>query len=242
MSYVARWFPPPVSASRPVPATIPQSPAVSGVTLFREDDVDEAGLDELLRRARARDPEALTRLVEFYSARVFGLLYRLTGTRDAAEDLLQETVLRVARAIGQYEQVGKFEACGCFASPPTWPVTGPGRRGSTASRRRAATGTLTTPAATQRAPPAGADGRSRSADAAPAGGARRRVAADVPAIGAPQSSGARRPGATPLSWRATQGFSPFFSPFSAFSAFSGFSPDLVSASAFFSLAASTFRP
>ena len=72
--------------------------------------MDEAGLDELLRRARARDPEALTRLVEFYSARVFGLLYRLTRTRDAAEDLLQETFLRVVRALGQYEHVGKFEA------------------------------------------------------------------------------------------------------------------------------------
>lgn len=72
--------------------------------------MDEAELDELLRRARARDPEALTRLVEFYGARVFGLLYRLTGTRDAAEDLMQETFLRVVRALGQYEHVGRFEA------------------------------------------------------------------------------------------------------------------------------------
>jgi RNA polymerase sigma-70 factor (ECF subfamily) len=71
--------------------------------------VDSLGLDELLRRARRREPEALCKLVETYNARVFGLLYRLTGSRDAAEDLLQETFLRVVRVIGQYEHVGKFE-------------------------------------------------------------------------------------------------------------------------------------
>jgi RNA polymerase sigma-70 factor, ECF subfamily len=71
--------------------------------------VDQA-FDELLRRARRRDPEALARVVEVYSPRVFGLLYRLTGSRDAAEELLQETFLRVVRVIGDYEHSGRFEA------------------------------------------------------------------------------------------------------------------------------------
>jgi RNA polymerase sigma-70 factor (ECF subfamily) len=71
--------------------------------------VDQAGLDELLRRARRREPDALRELVAAYSPRVFGLLYRLTGSRDAAEDLFQETFLRVVRSIDQYEHVGKFE-------------------------------------------------------------------------------------------------------------------------------------
>ena len=75
----------------------------------RENDVERAGLDDLLRRARRRDPEALTRLVELYSPRVFGLLYRLTGDRHAAEDLVQETFLRVVRTIERYRHVGKFE-------------------------------------------------------------------------------------------------------------------------------------
>lgn len=72
--------------------------------------MDAAALDELLRRARRRDPEALSRLVEVYSPRVFGLLYRLLGDRDTAEDLMQETFLRVVRVIGDYEHVGKFES------------------------------------------------------------------------------------------------------------------------------------
>jgi RNA polymerase sigma-70 factor (ECF subfamily) len=72
--------------------------------------VEPAGLDRLLRRARRRDPQALHQLVDMYSARVFGLLYRLTGSRDLAEDLLQETFLRVVRMIPEYRHGGKFEA------------------------------------------------------------------------------------------------------------------------------------
>jgi len=72
--------------------------------------VDRAGLDEVYRRARRRDPDALNTLVETYGSRVFGLLYRLTGSRETAEDLLQETFLRVVRKIGDYEHRGRFEA------------------------------------------------------------------------------------------------------------------------------------
>jgi len=72
--------------------------------------VEPAGLDRLLGRARKHDPEALNELVRLYSARVFGLLYRLTGSRETAEDLLQETFLRVVRTIAEYEHGGKFEA------------------------------------------------------------------------------------------------------------------------------------
>jgi RNA polymerase sigma-70 factor (ECF subfamily) len=72
--------------------------------------VEPAGLDRLLRRARKRDPEALHELVDTYSGRLFGLLYRLTGQRETAEDLLQETFLRVVRTIPEYEHGGRFEA------------------------------------------------------------------------------------------------------------------------------------
>jgi RNA polymerase sigma-70 factor (ECF subfamily) len=71
--------------------------------------VTKSGLDEILRRAARREPEALGQLVDMYSTRVFGLLYRLTGSRAAAEDLLQDTFLRVVRMIDRYQHVGKFE-------------------------------------------------------------------------------------------------------------------------------------
>lgn len=72
--------------------------------------MDPAGLDRLLRRACQHDPDALHKLVDTYSARVFGLLYRLTGSHETAEDLLQETFLRVVRKIGEYRHGGRFEA------------------------------------------------------------------------------------------------------------------------------------
>jgi RNA polymerase sigma-70 factor (ECF subfamily) len=72
--------------------------------------VDRAGLDEVFRRARRHDPQALNAVVEAYAPRIFGLLYQLTGSRDTAEDLLQETFLRMVRKIGDYEHRGKFEA------------------------------------------------------------------------------------------------------------------------------------
>lgn len=72
--------------------------------------MDEAALEQVLRRAARREPAALSALVEAYSPRLFGLLYRLTGSREAAEDLLQETFLRVVRCIHAYEHDGRFEA------------------------------------------------------------------------------------------------------------------------------------
>ncbi|MBN2447830.1 MAG: sigma-70 family RNA polymerase sigma factor [Phycisphaerae bacterium] len=72
--------------------------------------MEQASLESILRRARRREPEALNALVDAYSPRVFGLLFRLTGDRETAEDLLQETFLRLVRAFDDYEHEGRFEA------------------------------------------------------------------------------------------------------------------------------------
>jgi RNA polymerase sigma-70 factor (ECF subfamily) len=72
--------------------------------------VDSHRLDQLLPAAQRLEPAALTELVEGYQGRVYGLLYRLTRSREAAEDLTQETFLRVVRTIGGYQHDGRFEA------------------------------------------------------------------------------------------------------------------------------------
>jgi RNA polymerase sigma-70 factor (ECF subfamily) len=53
----------------------------------------------LVARARARDPEALGVLFDLHIDRLYGLAYRLTGARVVAEDLVQDTFLRVHRGI-----------------------------------------------------------------------------------------------------------------------------------------------
>jgi RNA polymerase sigma-70 factor (ECF subfamily) len=71
-------------------------------------DADE--LADLIRRAQAREPAAFDALVDRYSSRLYGYLYRLVGSRDDAEDLLQELFVRVVKMIGRYEHDGRFDA------------------------------------------------------------------------------------------------------------------------------------
>lgn len=67
-------------------------------------------MEDILWRAQRLDADALETIISRFSSRVYGLLYRLTGSRDDADELLQETFLRVVRTIGQYEHGGRFEA------------------------------------------------------------------------------------------------------------------------------------
>lgn len=58
---------------------------------------------EQLERVRTRDPEALGALFDAYIGRIFGLAFRMTGDRAAAEDVTQETFLKVHRAAHQLD-------------------------------------------------------------------------------------------------------------------------------------------
>jgi RNA polymerase sigma-70 factor, ECF subfamily len=69
-----------------------------------------AGFERLLRRACRLEADALEELIALYSPRVYGLLMRMTGSREEAEDLLQETFLRVVRMISEYQHDGRFDA------------------------------------------------------------------------------------------------------------------------------------
>jgi RNA polymerase sigma-70 factor (ECF subfamily) len=57
----------------------------------------------LLLRVRDRDPEALAALYARFAKPLFRFLAAMTGRREAAEDALQETFLRVWRAGPGYE-------------------------------------------------------------------------------------------------------------------------------------------
>lgn len=67
-------------------------------------------LDDAVARARLLDPAAFDWLVDQYSARLFGLMRRLTGRAADAEDLVQEVFLRLVRVLPAYRHEGRFEA------------------------------------------------------------------------------------------------------------------------------------
>lgn len=56
------------------------------------------------------EPENLQDLLVAYAPRVYGLLLRIVGRRDVAEDLMQETLLRAFRGLESYQPEGKFRA------------------------------------------------------------------------------------------------------------------------------------
>lgn len=66
--------------------------------------------DELMGRLAAGDARAFDTLYERHRAPVFTFLVRLTRDRPLAEDLLQETFIRVYRSRHAYRASGRFRA------------------------------------------------------------------------------------------------------------------------------------
>ena len=56
------------------------------------------------------DSSDIETLLVTFAPRVYGLLFRLVGRPDVAEDLMQETMLRAFRSLGTYRPEGKFRA------------------------------------------------------------------------------------------------------------------------------------
>src|SRR5437667_10015109 len=67
----------------------------------------ESEASAFARGLRRRDPDLLDRLIEQYQHRLLRYLVYLSGNRELAEDLFQETWIRVLERGGQYD--GKHE-------------------------------------------------------------------------------------------------------------------------------------
>jgi RNA polymerase sigma-70 factor (ECF subfamily) len=59
-------------------------------------------------RAKAGDDAAFQALVERHGRAVFRLAYRMTGNEHDAEDVVQETFMKVHRRLGQFEDRSAF--------------------------------------------------------------------------------------------------------------------------------------
>ena len=62
--------------------------------------------EQLMRLAQRGDAEAVSALYTRYRRKLLNYLYRLTGDRATAEDLTQETFLRVVRHLPSYRPTG----------------------------------------------------------------------------------------------------------------------------------------
>ncbi|HYG62781.1 MAG TPA: sigma-70 family RNA polymerase sigma factor [Thermoanaerobaculia bacterium] len=80
---------------------------IEAVHLGDEEQPDDA---ELMARVRTGDRHAFARLVDRHKDAVVNYVARLTGSRDRAEDLAQETFLRLFRAAAGYLEQGHLRA------------------------------------------------------------------------------------------------------------------------------------
>lgn len=63
---------------------------------------------DLVQRAQAGDDQAFRELVERHGAKVYSTAMRVTGNRSAAEDVVQETFLKVYRRLDRFDRRARF--------------------------------------------------------------------------------------------------------------------------------------
>jgi len=68
-------------------------------------ETDDSGL---VAAFLAGDARAFSHLVDRYQTRLLNFIYRTIGDRDRAEDLVQETFIRVYRHLHRFDQTKKF--------------------------------------------------------------------------------------------------------------------------------------
>jgi len=69
-----------------------------------------SGAQEAIARMRRGDPDALTAVISRYQHRLYRYLLRLVREPAAADDLFQQTWLRVMEKIGRYDASRNFES------------------------------------------------------------------------------------------------------------------------------------
>ncbi len=66
--------------------------------------------DELISSYRTGDNEAIKVLIDRYMKPIYTFTYRMTGNRGEAEDVTQETFVKMWRTIGRYKMTNTFKS------------------------------------------------------------------------------------------------------------------------------------
>lgn len=65
---------------------------------------------QLIEKCKSGDGEAYRRLMNSYRSKLFGYLWRFSDSEETAEDLFQETLIKVWKGIKKYNEHQKFSA------------------------------------------------------------------------------------------------------------------------------------
>jgi RNA polymerase sigma-70 factor (ECF subfamily) len=71
---------------------------------------EELSDNELIKLVRQVSPERYAEIIERYQGKLFAYLYRLVGSRDEAEDLLQDVFIKAYRNLQSYDAERKFSS------------------------------------------------------------------------------------------------------------------------------------
>ena len=69
---------------------------------------ENTGYAELIRQAHLGDQQSMNQLAQLVQGRLFAYIYRLTLNYDLAQDLSQETLLRMVESLKELKQVEQF--------------------------------------------------------------------------------------------------------------------------------------
>lgn len=92
-------------------------------------------LRQIIRRCLRGEQAAMTEIVVQMRGKVYGLCYRMLGHREDAEDVVQETFVRVLKSLGRWDSSREFE-------PWVLAIAGNRCRTALAARQRRFTGPL----------------------------------------------------------------------------------------------------
>ncbi|HUT02939.1 MAG TPA: RNA polymerase sigma factor [bacterium] len=66
--------------------------------------------DELIDQVRAGNLKSFEELIDRYRNQVFNFVYRILGSRDEAEDILQDTFMKVYEHLPRYKKQSRFSS------------------------------------------------------------------------------------------------------------------------------------
>jgi RNA polymerase sigma-70 factor (ECF subfamily) len=88
----------------PIPSQAPSAPPSAALSPERSAAIaEQKALAELAARCLAGDPQAWEQLATTQHRRVYGICYRFTGSQSDAEDLTQETFLKMYRNLASFD-------------------------------------------------------------------------------------------------------------------------------------------